>query len=397
MGTAMLDRVQEPVLFPNLLRRVHAIGKDVVAPAADAVDRDARFPHEALAALKAERLLSAYVPEEFGGMGLTITELAKVCEVLSQYCASTAMIYAMHQIQVGCIVHHALGSAFFRNYVAELVREQYLLASATTELGVGGDVRTSLCAVKVQGDHFTLEKQTPVISYGNEADAILVTCRRAEDAPAGDQVQVLVRKRDYTLKELSGWDTLGFRGTRSCGFTLTSAGRVEQILPVPYPEIHGRTMHPFAHIVWGSLWLGIAVDALNKARSAVRAQARKNPGAAPIAGVRLAEADTVLFQMRGGLDSTLADYQQLLDGVPESAPSTYGFAIKVNSLKLASSALVIDIVGRAMIICGIAGYQNNSKLSLGRHLRDAYGASLMVNNDRIIGQSATMLIAQREA
>jgi len=393
----MLDTVIEPAPPADLLQRLHGIGKEVIAPCAEDVDRNARFPSEALAALKAERLLSAYVPAEFGGMGLSIGELAKVCEVLSQYCASTAMIYAMHQIQVGCIVHHALNSDFFRDYVRELVRDQCLLASATTELGIGGNVRTSLCAVKVEGEHFTLEKQTPVISYGNEADAILVTCRRCEDAPPGDQVQVLVRKQDYTLKELSGWDTLGFRGTRSCGFTLTSSGRVEQILPVPYPEIHARTMHPFAHIVWASLWLGIAVDALNKARSVVRAQARKNPGTAPIAGVRLAEADTVLFQMRGGLDSTLDDYQLLLDGVHDASRSMYGFAIKVNSLKLSSSALVIDIVGRAMMICGIAGYQNNSKLSLGRHLRDAYGASLMVNNDRIIGQSATMLIAQREA
>jgi acyl-CoA dehydrogenase len=393
----MLDVIQRPVSFAAVLGRVHAIGKETVSRFADQVDRDARFPRESLAALKSEQLLSAYVPAEYGGMGLTVTELSKICEVLSQYCASTAMIYAMHQIQVACIVHHALGSAFFRGYMRDLVREQYLLASATTELGVGGDVRTSICAVRVRDEQFTLEKQAPVISYGNDADAILVTCRRSEDAPPSDQVQVLVRKQDYTLKQISGWDTLGFRGTCSCGFVLTSAGRAEQILPVPYPEIHSRTMHPFAHIVWGSLWLGIAVDAMNRARSAVRAQARKNPSVPPVSGLRLAEADTVLFQMRGGLHATLAEYQALLDGVAEDSGSTYGFAIKVNSLKLASSALVVDIVGRAMIICGIAGYQNDSKLSLGRHLRDAYGAALMVNNDRIMGQSATMLIAQRES
>ena len=393
----MLDLVPKALTFSSLLARVHEIGKESVARFADQVDRDARFPHEAIAALKSEQLLSAYVPAEFGGMGLTITQLSKICEVLSQYCASTAMIYAMHQIQVGCIVHHALGSAFFRSYAREMVREQSLLASATTELGVGGDVRTSLCAVLVKDDAFTLEKQTPVISYGNNADAILVTSRRSPDASPGDQVQVLVRKQDYTLKQLSGWDTLGFRGTCSCGFALTSAGRAEQILPVPYPEIHSRTMHPFAHIVWGSLWLGIAIDAMNRARSAVRAQARKNPGVIPISGTRLAEADTVLFQMRGGLYSTLAEYQQLLDGVADDAASTFGFAIKVNHLKLASSTQVVDIVGRAMMICGIAGYQNGSKLSLGRHLRDAYGAALMVNNDRIMQQSATLLIAQREA
>jgi acyl-CoA dehydrogenase len=53
------------------------------------------------------------------------------------------------------------------------------------------------------------------------------------------------------------------------------------------------------------------------------------------------------------------------------------------------------VVGKAMLICGIQGYRNDSKLTLGRHLRDAYGAALMVNNDRILGQSATMQIVQR--
>ena len=44
-----------------------------------------------------------------------------------------------------------------------------------------------------------------------------------------------------------------------------------------------------------------------------------------------------------------------------------------------------------MLICGIAGYRNDSKFSLARHLRDAYGAALMVNNDRILKLNATML------
>jgi len=115
------------------------------------------------------------VPREFGGLGLDVTQVSRLCEVLGHYCASTAMVFAMHQIQVACIVHHALGTAFFRDYVRELASRQLLIASATTELGIGGDVRQSICAVKTVESHFILEKQAPVISYGEEADAILVT------------------------------------------------------------------------------------------------------------------------------------------------------------------------------------------------------------------------------
>ena len=50
-----------------------------------------------------------------------------------------------------------------------------------------------------------------------------------------------------------------------------------------------------------------------------------------------------------------------------------------------------------MLICGISGYRNDSKFSLARHLRDAYGAALMVNNDRILKLNATMLMIHKES
>ncbi|HYC36425.1 MAG TPA: acyl-CoA dehydrogenase family protein [Usitatibacter sp.] len=380
-----------------LLDRVHAIGREVAAPAADAVDREARFPAETFEALKAEKLLSAYIPREFGGLGLDVAGISRICEALGSYCASSAMIFAMHQIQVACIVHHGLDSPFFRDYAREMVAQQRLLASATTELGVGGDVRTSLCAAKVVDDHFILEKQAPVISYGEQADAILVTARRAEDAAASDQVLVLVRKEDCLLRRLSEWDTLGFRGTCSPGFELKSIGRTEQILPAPYAEIHARTQHPFAHIAWASLWTGLAADALARARQVVRAEARKNPGVTPINATRLAEADLVLNTMKSTLQATLADYERALASGAEESFGNFAFAIRVNNLKLTASQMVVDIVMRAMMICGIAGYRNDSKATLGRHLRDATGAALMVNNDRILGQNALMQVALREA
>lgn len=382
--------------FSRLLALVHEVGRDDVLPVASDVDRDARFPAEAIDALKGLGLLSAYVPAELGGMGLDVIQIAKICEVLGQYDGSVAMIHAMHQIQVACIVHHAQASAYFCEYLEELVSEQRLIASATTEVGTGGDLRSSLCAVEVRGNQFRLIKKAPVISYGVAADDILVTCRRTADSPASDQVQVLVRKDDYKLEPISGWDTLGFRGTCSAGFVLSSEGSVDQVLPVPFADILSETMHPFSHIVWGSLWLGIAASAVNHARRFVRAEARRNPSAPPASALRLAEVDVILQGMRSNLTVAAADYCRMLgEGKPDLF-SHFGFAIRTNNLKLSSSTLVVDIVNRALLICGISGYRNDSEFSLCRHLRDAYGAALMVNNDRIMNHNATMLLTQRE-
>jgi acyl-CoA dehydrogenase len=382
--------------FERLLQKAHALGREVLAAWAAEVDRDARFPRESFDALRQARLLGAYVPADYGGLGLDVVQVGRLCEALGQYCGSTAMIYAMHMIQVACVVHHAQQSAFFRDYLRQLAERQCLIASATTEVGVGGDLRTSRCAVEVAGDSFRLTKQAPVISYGEAADDILVTCRRAPDAPAGDQVQVLVRRGDYTAAPLSGWDTLGFRGTCSSGFTLTARGRAEQILPTPFAEILAQTMHPYSHVVWSSLWAGIAADAVNRARAFVRAEARKTPGELPPAALRLAEVDGVLQEMRHNVAHHAREYHGLLARGCAEALDNFGFAVRTNNLKVSSSQRVVDVVGRALLICGIAGYRNDSKYSLARHLRDAYGAALMVNNDRILKLNATMLLAHRE-
>lgn len=388
--------IESSVEMDDLIRQVHAIGSETLAVWAAEVDRDARFPIESINAMKEAKLLSAYVPLEYGGMGLNILQIAEVCEALGQYCGSSAMIYAMHCIQVACVVHHAQESEFFRDYLRQLVEHQFLMASATTEIGTGGDLLSSICAVETNGDAFTLTKKAPVISYGQQADDILVTCRRSPDAPASDQVHVMVRKGEYTAEPLSTWDTMGFRGTCSSGFTLTAQGDASQILPTNFTEILTETMHPYSHIVWGALWSGIAMDAVNRARAFVRAEARKTPGETPISAVRLAEVDQVLQEMRHNVKSLAHEYQGLLEKNCHEAFKGFGFSIRTNNLKVSCSQRIVEIVGKALLICGISGYRNDSKFSLARHLRDSYGAALMVNNDRITKLNATMLMVHKE-
>jgi acyl-CoA dehydrogenase len=144
------------------------------------------------------------------------------------------------------------------------------------------------------------------------------------------------------------------------------------------------------------LWSGIAADAVNRARAFVRAEARKTPGETPLSALRLAEVDGVLQEMRHNVASHTREYHELLTADQPEALSRFGFAVRTNNVKTASSQRVVDVVGRAMLICGVAGYRNDSPYSLARHLRDAYGAALMVNNDRILKLNATMLLAHRE-
>jgi acyl-CoA dehydrogenase len=385
------------VTFESLLVATRAIAADISAKHAADVDARARFPRETISALQAASVLSAPVPAEFGGAGCSMRELATLCSTLSQSCASSGMVLAMHYIQVACIARHATDSTFFQGYLRELVSQQHLLASMTSEVGVFGDTRSSICAVERADGRFTLDKDATTGSYCAEADAILVTCRRAPDAAASDQVLVLVRKSDCTITQTTSWDTLGMRGTCSPGFKLQSAGSEEQIIPGAFADSSAQTMVPYSHILWASLWWGIAADAVSRAAAFVRGQARKMPGTVPPTAVRLAEVSTRLQAMRNNWSTLAHDFDALGAGAEGLAELTgIGWALRLNSLKISASETTPEIVHKALQIVGILGYKNDSPFSLGRHYRDSLSGSLMISNERIAAKNASMLLVFKD-
>jgi len=418
-----------PITLSDLLVKLRQIGEEVIRPAAAAVDAEARFPYEAIEALRKECLLAAYIPREYGGLAYTVSELAAIAQTLAQYCASTAMIWAMHQIQVACIVHHGQSSSFFQKYLREVVEQQLLLASVTSEVGIGGDVRSSIAAVVPQtwecageGESagtgtnaivgagswvgtspaptsYVLEKKSTAISYGAYADGFLATARRSPDAAPGDQVLVLLRQADTRLTQNGTWNTFGMRGTCSPGFDVSSVFPAEHIFTTPFADIATQTMVPFSHLLWSACWQGIATDALARARKFLQGKARHQRATSVPGDTRLVEASGLLQLMRSNLNETLREYEQLLQCQEnrEENLSDMGFTIKLNNVKTISSELVVQIVQQALYICGMAGYKEDSPLSVTRHLRDAYSAGLMINNDRLNITNAALLLVHKES
>jgi len=384
--------------FDHLLLAVERIGADIAAIQAADVDSNSRFPSETIDALKEAKVLSAPVPKELGGAGCSMRELTALCSTLSQSCGSSGMVLAMHYIQVACIVRHGLQTQYFRDYLLELVAHQYLLASMTSEVGTSGDTRSSICAVERHNGRFTLAKDATTGSYCAHADGILVTCRRTPDTAHSDQVLVLVNKGDYQLTQTTTWDTMGMRGTCSPGFKLESAGDEQQIIPGAFADSSSQTMVPYSHILWASLWWGIAADAVARAASFVRADARRKPGVVPLNATRLAEVSAQLQAMRHNWLALAGEFDQI-DGKPDGLQDllTIGWALKMNNLKINASETAPQIVHQALQITGVVGYKNDSKFSVGRHYRDLLSAALMISNDRIAAKSASMLLVFKDS
>jgi acyl-CoA dehydrogenase len=362
------------------------LAAETAAQHAASVDSAARFPSEAFEAIRQQRLLGIMVPESLGGEGAGLADLADVCFILGQACSSTALIFAMHQIKMACIIRHAKGTPALERILRQVATEQLLFASSTTEGQAGGNVRSSEAPVERTGEEFTLERKATVISYGMEADGIVTTARRASDAAASDQVLVVLLKKDYTLERLQSWDTLGMRGTHSEGFTLRARASVQQILPDPYEKIHPQTMVPHAHLFWGSVWAGIAAVATTKAQAFVRNALRGSGGQMPPGAAHFTQAASSLRTLRGVLSSAMRTYQIAM--CDEKAVAALEFQSMITLTKVQTSELAVQTVLAALRACGLSGFRNDSEFSIGRHLRDILSAPLMINNDRILANLA---------
>jgi acyl-CoA dehydrogenase len=368
---------------------------EIAAVHADDVDRNARFPIEAVSALREQRALSALVPTEHGGDGVSLRAIATACLTLGRRCGATAMVFAMHQIQVATIVRHTEGAPHFEEYLRALVAEQRLIASVTSEVGTGGDMSRSIAALTPAGDgRWSFEKQAPTVSYGGYADDLLTTLRAHPDAAPGEQVAVLHRADATVLTPTGTWDPLGMRGTCSPGFTVAAEVATAQVLPAPFPTIATETMVPVSHILWSHVWLGIATDAFDRARAFVRAAARRARGEPVPAAVRLSHVMTQLSLMRGEVHTALDEF--LSADEDRERLSTMAFALHFNNLKLAASEQAPRVCQGAMGVCGIVGFKNDTPFSVGRHLRDSMSACLMVANERLHQTNAGLLLIAKE-
>jgi acyl-CoA dehydrogenase len=364
------------------LDAVRSVAVDVAAVHADDVDRQARFPAEALAALRAADALSAFVPASLGGAGVSIPTIAQACFELGRRCAATGMIFAMHQIQAITIVRHLEGSPWFTEYLGRLHAEQRLIASVTSELGTGGDMGRSIAALTDHAEgglEFT--KQALTVSYGAYADDYFTTLRRTPASEETDQALVLHPAEETELTPTGSWDSLGMRGTCSPSFTVHARCVPEQLLPTPFSTVMSETS-PVSFLLWSQVWLGLATEAFERGHAFVRAGARRNPGAPQPAAGAMSRVLSELWSFRSDVRAAQEDF---IAGDADDRSSLHALAssLRFNNLKLSASERAPRICLAVLEAVGVNAYRNDSEYAVGRLLRDALSARLMVSNERI--------------
>jgi acyl-CoA dehydrogenase len=366
------------------------IGENIAAPVADEVDRESRFPREAVDAMRERRLLSALVPEELGGYGASLSDVSGAVRALARHCSASALVLAMHSIEVNNLVRHGITEPL-QELQRQLVAEQLLFANANSEVGIGGDVGRSKCAFENDEGTLRLSKDCLAISYGAYADVIAATGRRSPDSEPTDQVQALCRS--FTLDPLSEWDAIGLRGTCSLGYRLQAEIDAGELYPLPFSEIATAGGLQANMLFLSSVWVGIAESAAAKAHAYVRAAARREIGTTPKSALRLAELSCALDEIRALLEMSARRIEDA-DGTDELGSIQLLAALR--NLKVGASEGGVRIVRDALEICGIAGFKRGTPFTLDRQLRDAHGGLVMVSNDRYLHMNADTLVARKQ-
>jgi acyl-CoA dehydrogenase len=160
-----------------------------------------------------------------------------------------------------------------------------------------------------------------------------------------------------------------------------------QIVPDPYEIIHAQTMVPCAHLLWGSVWTGIAASATARAQAFIRQAMRSGNGQLPPGAPQFTKALSSLRTLRGLLATSLRAYERHM--ADPKALASLDFQSMITLTKVEASELATSIVMCAMRACGLSGYRADGDFTLGRHLRDVLSAPIMINNERILANLAT--------
>jgi acyl-CoA dehydrogenase len=348
---------------------------------AERADAEARFPVEALAAMRRTGLLGLLVPAGYGGGGGTLTDLVTTTVELGRADMSVAMIFAMHCQQVLALARY--GGDRLRSAVLPAVAEgSVYVASVTTELGKGGHLLTSGSPVHQVGGTLLIDRRAPVVTGGAHADGFLITMAMP-GATSPTQVDLLYATRDQIhLEVLGDWRPLGARATESLPMRLTGSVPDWQVVGEHggFRSIAASLFAPLAHIGWAAAWLGAAAGAYGRVVRHIRSdkgRAQFDPSSELLL-TRLADARARLDVVHALLRHTVA--------VVESAPDVTATPVQllVNTLKTEAATGCFAVADALVELTGLRhGYLTDSPLWLERTFRDLRSASLNYGNDRL--------------
>jgi alkylation response protein AidB-like acyl-CoA dehydrogenase len=321
--------------FELLRSTVRRIAQDKAAPLAAQIDRTGEFPWSTIQTLGKEGLLSAMLPEDYGGMNGDLVGLCITTEELAKVCASTALTGLAHAVGLMPIMLAANEDQQKRFY-SRVAEDNCLVSFALTEPGAGSDAAALTTKAELLGDHYVLNGRKCFITNGDVADLHSVFVRTAPGA--GHKAISCLVVEDGTEGVVVGKkeDKMGIRGSDTSELVFENAR-------VPRENLLGGE---------GEGWR-LAMSTLNLSRPAIGAMA---------VGIAQGALDCAIdySKQRVQFGRRIADFQGLQFMLAEMATQieaarslVYRTAVLLNENKMQNAGKSVAAEGRlsAMAKC----------------------------------------------
>jgi alkylation response protein AidB-like acyl-CoA dehydrogenase len=292
----------------EMVARVRELGP-VMRERAVRYDIEASFPWENFEDFKAAGLLGLCVPTEFGGLGASYADYARVSAEIGRYCGATALTFNMHNATIlwaGPVadmldftaeeraLHHRRRAELFRGVVEDgTIHSQPF--SEGISAGATSGVHTK--AEPVDGG-FRVTGRKIFASLSGAADRYNVTCQ----VPGEPFIRLLSIPADADGIQIVGdWDPLGMRGTvsRTLLFDNVFVPEDNEVLP-PRGYDQAAQRFPFLFMSLAPSYLGLTQGILDFTRTYLRGE---GPGQTP------AQARRDLTQKQAGWAQMQIDYE----------------------------------------------------------------------------------------
>jgi acyl-CoA dehydrogenase len=205
-----LDLAPEHATFRAAVRE---LAQGVVRPMAAEVDRDHRFPEEAIKAAAEAGLLGVLIPREYGGAGLDALAFVLCIEELAQACASTSVIVDVHT-SVGSEPILLFGTEEQkRRWLPALASGELLGAFALTEPGSGSDAASLKTSARRKGDSYVLNGTKVFITNIGRAGLYVVFARSGPEEKAAGVSAFLVPAEAPGVRVGQIFNKMGLHGS----------------------------------------------------------------------------------------------------------------------------------------------------------------------------------------
>ncbi len=345
-------------------------------------DRENRFFAEDLDDLVSAGYLTALVPTAFGGLGMSLREVAHEQAALAAAAPATALAVNMHLVWTGVaktlhdrgdtsldfVLEEAAAGEIFAFAISEAGNDLVLFGSTTDARPLDGGgyaftgtkIFTSLSPVWTRLGLFGLDSTSP-------------------DAPK--LVHGFVTRDTPGVTTIEDWDTIGMRAsqsnsTRLEGAVAASDRIVRRLDPGPNPDPLIFGIFANFEILVAAVYTGIGERALQLAVDAVRGRTSKRTGLTrdkdPVARWKIADAALAQDALWPQVDALADDVDRLVNRGDQWFRALVG--VKSRATRTAKS-----VVDQAVALAGGAAFSSSSEL--GRLYRDVIAGGFHPSNE----------------